>query len=201
MKINSTPIAVIAIFLFTGLVFFYGCKKEDPLKPNPDMELYQNEHYAGGDGIGGIDTTGAGGGGGTDTTGGGGGTDTTGGGGSSTQYFRADINGTTQNFPAITYETSGNRIDLVGEKVNSFDFIEIQVFNSPSTGDTVYFNGPDNAEYLSQNFISYLSNNGAVIFTRVETRFVEGVFYFDGQSRNDTTQTVSITNGEFLINR
>lgn len=64
MKISSTKFTIIALFLFTGITLIYGCKKEEPLEPNPDMEIYQNEHYAGGDDWGGLgDTTGTGGGG------------------------------------------------------------------------------------------------------------------------------------------
>lgn len=200
MKMKSTQLSILALFAFMTLAFIYGCKKEEPLKPNPLMELYQTEHYAGGDDFGFGDTTGTGGGGGTDTTGGGG-TDTTGGGDNSNQYFRADIDGVTQSFPSISYKNTGSRIELLGEKTSTFDFIEIQVFDPPSTGDTVIFDGPNNAEYVNQSFVSHISYNGAIIFTRVEAGLLEGKFYFDANAPNDTNYNVSVTNGEFLINR
>lgn len=198
MKINSTPIAVIAIFLFTGLVFFYGCKKEDPLKPNPDMELYQTEHYAGGDGIGGVDTTGTGG--------GGGGTDTTGGGGTSpNSYFRFDVNGVTENYPVRTYSENSMGVTINAQQGgSSLKQLVINTFGQPVQGDTIDFSSQIPLGSITYNKSIgevFTPTSGYLIFDKIESGYVQGTFEFIGEQVNNTTVTINVTNGEFSVNK
>lgn len=200
MKIKNTQLTILALFTIMGLAFIYGCKKEDPLKPNPDMEIYQNENYAGGDDFFG-DTTGTGGG--TDTTGGGGGTDTTGGGGGTAPnpYFRADADGVTENFPSRSYtSTSLGVVISASQGGSSVKQISFSLISQPVEGDTIDL-GMGQATYMKGLGLTYPSKSGYLVFDKIESAYVQGTFSYVGESPSNPSDTVVISNGEFSINR
>lgn len=164
------------LLLFIMFLFLWGCKKEEPLEPNPVMELYQNEHYAGGDDFFG------------DTTGNGGGTDTTGGGGTTVnEHFTVDIDGVSKSYsnPSFNFGTQ------IVNAVQASDQIQITRFSGFSV-DT--FNYPTIGLFRGQT--SYQSIDGRLIIDSLTADFIKGTFYCNVESSGDT---ISLTNGSFKV--
>jgi|SRR5690554_2711772 len=193
-KLNLKLESLFVVFFIGGLTILNSCKKEEPLEPNPDMAKYQTEDYAGGIDFGGIgDTTSNGG----DT---GGGNDDNGNGNSS-PFFRASINGNNVNFPARTYTSTSMGVTInASEGSNGIKEISINLLNQPTIGDTIRLN-LGQGMYMEGIGVVYYSKSGYLVFNQIETGYVEGRFAFVGEMVNNPDSTVSITNGEFYINR
>lgn len=190
MKFKHTQLTVLSLFSLLSLALIYGCKKEDPLKPNEDMEKFQTEDYAGGGDIGGGfgDTT---------STGGGNG----GGNGNSSTFFRASINGSNISFPARTYTSSSTGVTInASEGLGGVKEISFDLLNQPTVGDTIRLTRGE-GRFLERIGIVYSSISGYIVFDQIEIGYVEGKFAFIGEMINNPDSSVTVTNGEFYINR
>lgn len=179
---SSLLVAFSALFIFS--IIFYGCKKEDPLTPNEDMEKFQTEDYAGGTDIGGGfgDTTGIGGGG-TDTSGNGGGVVVN-------EYFTVEIDGVPKSFnnPSFNFgnQIVNNSLSLDDQiQITRFSGFSVDTFDYPTIG---YFKGQ----------ASYESVDGRLIIDSLTADFIKGTFYCK-VVRTTGSDTISLTNGSFKV--
>lgn len=198
MKFKHTQLTVLSLFSLLSLALIYGCKKEDPLTPNKDMEKFQTEDYAGGTDIGGGfgDTTGTGGGNGGGNDGGG-----NDGGSAPSPYFRADIDGSQETFSIRTFSSSSMGVTVSasqgGSSVKSMVF---SIIGQPTKGDTIDLS-IGQGQYIERLGINYVSKSGYLVFDEIENSYVQGTFKFIGEMPNNSMDTVIVESGEFAINR
>lgn len=192
MKLNRFFILTIIVALVT-----FSCGTDNDLTPNPtfDPEASDQSSNNNDDDDGGNDDDGNDDGGDDDD---GGDNDTT----STDPYFRADIDGVTSGFPSRAFQTVGSTVEIKGEKSASIEGFTFYLDATITEGDTIFLGRTTNyAEYFGSNFITYVTENGYIVFNRVNSLFVEADFEFDASAVADTSLRVDVTNGEFLVNR
>lgn len=180
----SKQILTVLLFLIS-LTMLTSCAKEETLKPDEEAGASQTTIYDGS----GIGTGGAGGNGGS-----GGGNN--GGGNLPSEYFFVDVDSVTKTYTSPFYQEALGIRQIVNDFTVLEGQIQISLVNEPQ--DSTY-NNPL-IGYFKSVTESYQSLNGYITFDSVSSSLLQGRFAAEVWNSN-TDDTISLTNGRFLVHR
>ena len=123
--------------------------------------------------------------------------------GDSDEYLRAKVNGVSKDYSAVGY-TLGSDIYLTLNGSSPVDddnlAVAMDVNITPGTytmGSSVFDGNP--AGSYSVGDTNYVSDTGTLVIISKTNGFIKGTFSFTGHQRNNDSNIITVTNGEFYI--